>query len=296
MTVRAAEPGPIQAQITEHYVDHGGYRVRELAVAGTSPTVVFLHGFGHAADCWLPVLESCANAGQRAVAIDLPGFGKSAPLGGGSILEQLDTCVSDLIVRRSDGERVVLVGNSLGALLALRAAQRSRALPVLGVVALGAPGFGWTRIVRAICLANNAGLRALSYVVPALPMPAFLAVRVATYLCYGRKDRADPQMLGLVTGQLADRTATRRLLKLAVRLKGEVDQLSPLGVIDSRCTVVHGSRDPLVSLRGARTVRRVIAGSRLVVLPHAGHCPQLDEHDRVTQLVLELTRATAARP
>ncbi len=67
--------------ITAHRVETQGHYVHYLAAGPkTGQSVLFLHGAKYHSGTWkdLGTLEKMADAGFRAVAIDLPGFGKSA--------------------------------------------------------------------------------------------------------------------------------------------------------------------------------------------------------------------------
>ena len=50
--------------------------------------------------------------------------------------------------------------------------------------------------------------------------------------------------------------------------------------------VVHGARDRIIPVQASQVLHQQIPGSELVVLPRAGHCPQLDDPDAVTRLVI----------
>jgi pimeloyl-ACP methyl ester carboxylesterase len=52
--------------------------------------------------------------------------------------------------------------------------------------------------------------------------------------------------------------------------------------------IVHGGRDRLVPVAAGREMHTRIPHSRLVILPLAGHCPQLDAPEAIARLALEL--------
>ncbi len=63
-------------------VEAGGARVHYLAAGEPkAQAVLLLHGASFNAETWnqIGTLEALANAGFRAIAVDLPGFGKSPP-------------------------------------------------------------------------------------------------------------------------------------------------------------------------------------------------------------------------
>ena len=47
---------------------------------GSGPTVLMLHGIGGGHRAFAPQVETLASLGYRAVAWDMPGYGRSAPI------------------------------------------------------------------------------------------------------------------------------------------------------------------------------------------------------------------------
>lgn len=103
---------------------------------GCGPAVVLLHAGIADRRMWADHLPAVAEAGARAVALDLPGFGDS-PLGAvfapwEDVLETLDGL---------EIERAVLVGNSFGGACALSAALTEPGR-VAGLVLISSPSPG----------------------------------------------------------------------------------------------------------------------------------------------------------
>ncbi|ORB29738.1 alpha/beta fold hydrolase [Mycolicibacterium parafortuitum] len=105
-----------------------------LPVDDTGPaagrTVVLLHARPTDRSMWSAHLQEFAAAGVRAIAVDLPGYGDAA----GRTVDPW-SAVPETLAARGD-RRCVLVGNSLGALVALQVAAVNPEL-VEGLVALG---------------------------------------------------------------------------------------------------------------------------------------------------------------
>lgn len=99
-----------------------GGAVHLLTDGRDGPPLWFLHGLDGSAASWLDVAPSLA-ADHRVTALDLPGFGRS-PVGRRrrSLAAHADL-VAEVIRRRAD-EGVVLVGNSMGAVVAMLTAAR----------------------------------------------------------------------------------------------------------------------------------------------------------------------------
>jgi len=100
-----------------------------LGSMGHGPTVVLVHGLGSDYDDWLPVARDLARD-HRVVFVELPGHGL-APMTTPFALEQA-TLALDRAIAEQAHEPVVLVGHSVGGLVAaaeaLRAPERVRGL------------------------------------------------------------------------------------------------------------------------------------------------------------------------
>ena len=266
--------------IGERRAVHAGVGTRELFVDGDGPTIVLLHGFAHPADCWRPVLNRLAAVGQSAVAVDLPGFGAADPAAPGAWLPQGDHFVSEVISQHSNNGPVVLVGNSLGAFLTLRAAAAPQRLPIRGVVATATPGGGWTPLARASLVGNGRLLAAAAAGVPKL-LRVHGTDTVVSRLLYGDRTTMDAELVRILSSQIHSRRGARELLELGMRMRAEVDAGPPITGVDCPTVFVHGRRDRIVALASSERYHKAIPHSRLVVLDQAGHCPQLDAPDDI---------------
>src|ERR1044072_1074200 len=119
----------------ERHLDVRGVRIRTFE-SGSGPTIALLHGLGGAASNWTLVAPPLAGR-FRVVVPDLPGHGGSSALP--APVEALHPCADR--IGSVLPEPAVLVGHSLGAVVALRLAVRRPEL-VRGVVLAGAAGIG----------------------------------------------------------------------------------------------------------------------------------------------------------
>lgn len=95
----------------------------------TGVPIVLLHGLGSTADIWKGLIQGLGD--RRWIAIDLPGHGGSKPLDGYSP-ERLA-----LSIARQVPSGAVLLGHSLGGVVALALAQPALALDPRAVFGLG---------------------------------------------------------------------------------------------------------------------------------------------------------------
>ena len=107
---------------------------------GQGPTIVFLHGIGTDSEGFLLQLEFFADAGYRAVAWDMPGYGKTAPLDKITFLrlaELLHQLLDDLNV-----PSVHLVGHSIGGMIAQQFSRTGQNRLITMTLAQTSPAFG----------------------------------------------------------------------------------------------------------------------------------------------------------
>src|SRR4051794_5936071 len=119
---------------THRWISANGSRFH-LAEAGTGPLVLMLHGFPEFWGAWQHQLTALADAGLRAVAVDMRGYGASDKPPRGYDGYTLAADVTGLI--RALGERdAVVVGSGYGGLVAWATAtfhpRTVRRLVILG--------------------------------------------------------------------------------------------------------------------------------------------------------------------
>ncbi len=95
--------------------------VREVA---GRPALWLLHGFGESGLSLQPLFATPLANRFGLFVPDLPGFGASPPLPGECSLDRLAAAVASLIDRHTPDGPLGLVGHSLGAAVAVRAARR----------------------------------------------------------------------------------------------------------------------------------------------------------------------------
>ncbi|MCX6394918.1 MAG: alpha/beta fold hydrolase [Propionibacteriales bacterium] len=245
-----------------------GSCTRFLQVDGEGPTVLLLHGYSDSADTWRGVLGLLAAQGRRAVAFDLPGHGRADDVVRPWSPSAFTDFAAAAVDRANNGDGTVIVGNSLGALLALHCA----AVPVpglVGVLAIAPPGD-----------AVHIGLRALPRVAGAidlllrLPFPdAALGALVGRLYLRQCADGpvADAERRGYT--QHLGRRRLRHQVALSRRvlpalMDTDAATLREFGV---PVTVWSGRRDRICPVAGVSRYD----GDATMVIDDSAHCPQL---------------------
>ena len=138
----------LQAQFPERLVtldDHSQVAWREAGDSGSDFAVVLLHGISSGAASWLDVAQEL-GARWRVLAWDAPGYGSSTPLASASPRDTDYAQVLAQSLKALGVQRCVLVGHSLGALVAARCAVNEGSTLVNQLVLIspaggyGAPG------------------------------------------------------------------------------------------------------------------------------------------------------------
>ena len=100
-------------------------QVPAFTMLGAGPTVLMLHGIGGGHLAFAPQVETLASQGYRAVAWDMPGYGRSAPIEPYTFMGLAQSCIA-LIEALMGAERggVILLGHSMGGMVAQEVVAR----------------------------------------------------------------------------------------------------------------------------------------------------------------------------
>jgi len=254
--------------------------VFSLERKGTEPAIVFVHGFCQSSAYWAPTLDRVAEHGVRAVAVDLPGFGRSATEAGPYTMAGL----ADALARELDaiGVRrpIALVGGSMGGVVAqhfaLRHAQR----------------------VERLLLVATGGFT--------LNVP--LALEKADALSAARWDEATvapvlngffhqpPSAAMLVEYRRIALSASQAAAVEAARSNATNRTFDDLASIRAPTMIIQGRHDVVRTPAHGGEMRDRIAGSVLAVIEDAGHTPQLEQPQRFHDVALPFLLRQRERP
>lgn len=254
---------------------------------GSGEPVVLLHGIAHHWQAWEPVLGILATE-RDVIAVDLPGFGESAPLPTG-VGYDLAGVVSVLVrfFRALGVAKPHVVGNSLGGLLALELGRTGQARTV---TALSPAGF-WTEPERRYgfgvlrLLHRAASAMADPFVARVARTAAGRAALVGAI--YARPGKRAPESVVAEARAMRQGEGFEPTLTAGLRVHYTED-LPGVPV-----TLAWGTADRLLLPRQGVRARRVIPGARLVRLPRCGHVPMNDDPARVARVILDATEPAA---
>src|ERR1700736_1577108 len=141
-------------------IDAGEARLR-VAVEGSGPLVLMVHGFPESWYSWRHQLAPIAEAGVTAAAIDVRGYGgpHQAPAPGQSAGQHRVAAAAGAVEALSRGEPAIIVGHDWGAPIvwnsALTRPDRVRAVAALSVPYGGVPTRSFREVFEQIFTARG---------------------------------------------------------------------------------------------------------------------------------------------
>ncbi len=270
---------------------------RSRPSSGAAP-VVFVHGLDGSLANFVDVIPPLAQH-RRVAAIDLPGFGYTRRAGRSTRMPAL----GELTLRALPwlvGEPAILVGNSMGAAVALLAAAADArdgkdrlvagvalaapALPRAGTSALD-PALGATWLSTLAPGAARAEARRRSSLTPAGRVDQLLRLCVADGATVS--EEALGAMVEVATFRRGDTEAMRawvtamRSLLLMLTRRAAFHALAD--AVDVPVLVIDGALDPIIPVRSVNAMlERHPTWSRRT-LTGVGHAPQLEAPARFTE-------------
>lgn len=252
-----------------------GERPVRYLEAGSGRPVVWLHAFPLSADQWLPQLARVPD-GWHMIAPDLRGFRGSGPgqtLGATPGSQDLDGLTVDdyaadvlALMTHLRIETAVIGGLSMGGYVAFalyrQAPERVAGLVLANTRATADSAEGQAARDRHIDLVMRQGV-------------AGLARDMLPKLLGATTQRERPDLVELV-GRTIAMNSPEAVIAALRALKQRPDSTPLLSSIRCPTTVITGEEDVLIPPVESATMQRAIAGSRLVVVPRAGHLSNLE--------------------
>ena len=271
--------------------------------------LLLLHGFGTSSAHWRHNATAFVNAGYQVYALDLVGFGQSDQPGlrrqrlNNYIWSKQVAAFLEQVVRVNERGPAILIGNSLGALIALTTATLHRRL-VAGVVAapLPDPVLARAAIPYGKLSCFRWGNKATAVLCRILPLEILLPlitntplILVALQAAYHRPINSDRELQQLIKRPAQRHTApsTLRAMCVGMALRPQRSTapalLQRLGSIGQRppFLLLWGRQDRFVPLRLGIHLQQEHPWLQLAVLDNCGHCPHDEVPDSFQAVVMD---------
>jgi pimeloyl-ACP methyl ester carboxylesterase len=256
-----------------------------LTRSGEGEPLLLLHGWGSSRRDFTAVLPALTERFE-VLNMDLPGAGRSPHL----IERPTVAAITDAVEQTLDAEdvgRVHVLGNSLGARIALELARRGRARSVVSIAPSGM-NIWPERVLQGtgMAVARLVG-RTISPLIGPLSRSAVGRTALMLPLKARPWSTGQEEAIGLREGFADSRDWWRTLLWALL-----LDVPRGVGHIDCPVLLVQGTADWIAM---GQTVRYlpVVPRSRFRPLVAAGHAPQSDRPETIVRLVEQTARRAA---
>ena len=284
-----------------NYWNWNGFRIAWFVENEQKNTpLIFLHGFGASSKHWRMNLKSFAKEGYAVYSIDLLGFGKSdqpgikqiGKLDNGIWCDQITDFIND-IIRPKNSKKIILVGNSLGGLVALTCAV-SIPEEISGIIVSPLPD------PVSLNLNHSANKRKFKFIkinlikilVKLLPIEFFLFVinrfGLINYFinfAYEKKECIDKELINIVKIPSKRQSASRALRAMCFGMATRSNKLKAsflLKVISESKKVpfllVWGEKDNFIPLFYGKRIEKLYPWVELKVILNSGHCVHDEDH------------------
>ena len=277
-----------------HEVRIHGHRVC-FRLAGTGPLIVLIHGITGSSAQWEPVMDALADR-YTVFAPDLLGHGESAKPRGDYSLGAYASGIRDLLIGLS-AEPATIVGHSLGGGIAMQLAYQFPER--CGRLVLMSSG-GIARDVHPLLRA--ASLPGSEIVLPLITHTRLLDLGAAIGQALGKVGlQAGPDIAEGAKGYASlndaeTRAAFLHTIRAVIDPMGQrISALDRLYLAEKMPSmVIHGERDQIIPATHAEIAHEAMPGSRLEILPGAGHFPQLTDPMKIARLLADFIEDTDA--
>jgi len=243
------------------------------------PSIVFLHGIGGRASGWAPIQQACAAAGCSSLAWDMPGYGDSAAVNPYNF-----DALADALAALMDAhglQKVVLVGHSLGGMVALQMWARHPQRVAGLVLAASSPAFGhgsgdFQQAFIAQRLAPLEAGKSMAQVAEGL-IPTMVAPG------FGGS--------GLAQAKACMGSITPAAYKAALGALVQFEQRAALPTITVPTLCIAGEHDRTAAPSVVQRMADKIANAQYLCLPGVGHLLTFEQPDSFAQALLPFLRS-----
>ena len=273
-----------------------GYCAEGLDKNLDKPVIVLIHGFGASVGHWRKNAPILAQK-FRVYAIDLIGFGSSAQPKPSELAYTFETWgqqVADF-VNEVVGDRAILVGNSIGAVVAMQSAIYAPELIVKTVLIncslrllqeqnqLDMP---WFKRVGVKAVQNILGNRAIAKLF-FNQVRNRRSVKQILSQAYFHKEAVTDELVDILIKPAQNPNAVDVFMAFVRYSQGPRPE-DLLAILPCDALVLWGDRDPWEPIKlGRKSFTKFACVKEFIDIPNAGHCPQDEVPEIVNNILLK---------
>ena len=276
----------------------------------SNPPIVLIHGFGASSDHWRNNAEIFASEGFRVFGIDLIGFGKSEQNLQSKIkhlenqfwANQLASFLDEIVDIQKNG-KVVLIGNSLGALTAITTlSNRPELIKTIIAAPLPEPVFvnpikfsfpNWLLKVKSFLIKIVFHLFPLKTLVNLISRTKLITFALQS--AYVRSISNDIPLQRIVTVPSKRINASKALRAMCIGMSNRPNSAKGPSIIEKiqklpnrpPILLIWGEQDKLIPIFLAKKLIKLHPWIKLTVINEAGHCLHDELPNHFNQIVLK---------
>lgn len=245
-------------------------------------TLLMIHGFPLNSSMWELQMEDLATM-ARLIAPDLRGHGFSDPAAGPYSMEMLAKDCAGLLDRLAIETPVIVCGHSMGGYVAFEFCRRYPER-VAGLILVGTrPGADSAegkagREKTAESVRTEGPQVVVKTMLPKLFAPA-------TY-------ESDQEVVEFVEDMMTH-TSANGMIGALLAMRDRPDSTPDLADLDIPVLIIHGADDKLIPPSEAHAMHEAFPDSQLVIIPGAGHLPNLERPDEFNDAVVDFLESLA---
>ena len=276
----------------------------------SNPPIVLIHGFGASSDHWRNNAEIFASEGFRVFGIDLIGFGKSEQNLQSKIkylenqlwANQLTSFLEEIVDIQKNG-KVILIGNSLGALTAITTlSNRPELIKTIIAAPLPEPVFvnpikfslpNWLLKVKSFLIKIVFHLFPLKALVNLISRTKLITFALQS--AYFRSISNDTTLKRIVTLPAKRVSASKALRAMCIGMSNRPNSAKGPSIIDKiqnlpnrpPILLIWGKQDKLIPIFLAKKLIKLHPWLKLTVVNEAGHCLHDELPKHFNQIVMK---------
>ena len=276
----------------------------------SNPPIVLIHGFGASSDHWRNNAEIFASEGFRVFGIDLIGFGKSEQNLQSKIkhlenqfwANQLASFLDEIVDIQKNG-KVILIGNSLGALTAITTlSNRPELIKTIIAAPLPEPVFvnpikfsfpNWLLKVKSFLIKIVFHLFPLKTLVNLISRTKLITFALQS--AYFRSILNDIPLKRIVTVPAQRVNASKALRAMCIGMSNRPNSAKGPSIIEKiqnlsnrpPILLIWGKQDKLIPIFLARKLIKLHPWLKLTTVNEAGHCPHDELPKDFNQIVMK---------
>lgn len=247
--------------------------------AGQGQPILFIHGFPLTRKLWQPQVEGLANT-MRILAPDLRGHGDSQAIPGPYSMDLLADDLNAFLDELEINRPVIVCGLSMGGYVAFAFFRKYKAR-MAGLILTATRASPDTAEAKA-------GRDQSTNLIKEMGAPAIVE-RMLPKLLSPKAYENNPAVVTRARS-IMENVSPEGLLGDLAGLRDRPDSTPTLGTIRIPTLILAGGEDQIIPLEEVRAMQAGIHGARLVVIPEAGHLPNLENPERFNWAIREFVK------